>query len=104
MPSWAHIAQLYDYYSFDDEKRPLAIAKADRAEACKQILLLKDDQLTTAQLFGCAANTAFRERTQLKDDPRTQLFGCAAAVESAGESAVVTEMQISQNTVSRFLR
>ena len=70
LPFWGHIAQLCGYCSFNDDNRPRAMARADRADAYKRLSLLEKDPLTAgatprrpkrygfaagAQLFGPTA-------------------------------------------------
>ena len=41
LPPWSHAAQLCEYYSAHGDRRPLAMARADHVDACKQFPLLE---------------------------------------------------------------
>ena len=75
LPSWGHIAQRSMLFDRGGELRPLAMAKADNADAYKQLPIKRADELAVVVALRNPPDGMRRGFI-----PRTQLFGSAAAV------------------------
>ena len=75
LPSWDHIAQMCSLYYLKGDRRPLAIAKADHADAYKQLPVATKDELAAVVTLKDLVDGRWYGFI-----PRTQLFGSTAAV------------------------
>ena len=74
LPSWGHIAQICALYYLKGDRRPLAMAKADHADAYKQLPATTEDELAAAVTLKNPAGGQWYGFV-----PHTQLFGSTAA-------------------------
>ena len=74
LPSWGHIAQMCALYYLRGDRRPLALAKADHADAYKQLPVTTKDELAAAVTLKDPVDGQWYGFI-----PRTQLFGSTAA-------------------------
>ena len=75
LPSWDHIAQMCALYYLKGYRRPLAMAKADHADAYKQLPVTTKDELAAVVTLKDLVDGNWYGFI-----PRTQLFGSTAAV------------------------
>ena len=75
LPSWDPIVQMCDSPGSRGESRPLALARADPADAYRQLQFSEAGVLVAAVTLPCP-----RDGRRYDFIPRTQLFGSAAAV------------------------
>ena len=74
LPSWDHIAQMRALYYLKGDRRPLAMAKADHADAYKQLPVTTNDELAAAVTLKGPV-----DGQRYGFIPHTQLFGSTAA-------------------------
>ena len=75
LPSRDHVAQMCALYYLKGDRRPLAMAKADRADAYKQLPVTTEDELAAVVTLKDLVDGQWYGFI-----PRTQLFGSTAAV------------------------
>ena len=75
LPSWGHSVKLCELFRFRGKPRPVALAKADCADACKRLPPVEEDELSAAVTLGRPV-----DRLLYRFIHETQLFGFAAAV------------------------
>ena len=75
LPSWDHIANMCIFFRKQGETRPLAMAKADHADAYKQLPLKAEDEQAAVVTLQSPEDGKWYGFI-----PKTQLFGSTAAV------------------------